>query len=183
MRQRSARYAPGAKPPRTAETTTASVYRRSSQRLPAPRERVGESTSFIPFSRTYRVLPKESACLVPASPRAVSPKSQGSGQRSPLHRRFRCPRNSRPPCLSFSSPLLVAKASGGMVAAQAGLGFRLARAPPARMSIARLFYLVQTEKTSWKGEKTMNSAIRYHLPPDDSISLLWIHDREPCFHK
>jgi hypothetical protein len=59
-----------------------------------------------------------------------------------------------------------------MVAAQAGLGFRLARAPPARMGIAHLFYFVQAEKTAWKGEKTMNSAIRYHPPPDNSISLL-----------
>src|SRR6266851_7190002 len=49
-----------------------------------------------PFSKTYPCIPKDTWCLVPASPRAVSPEPDGPGQRSPLHRRFDCPRNSRP---------------------------------------------------------------------------------------
>lgn len=93
----------------------------------------------------------------------------------PLHRRFQCPRNSRPPCLSYLSLLLVATASGGLgglVVARAGLGFRLARAPPVRMSVARLFHLVQPEKTSRKGEKTMHSAFSYHPRRDTPCSQL-----------
>src|SRR5262249_1700499 len=45
------RSAPDARAPKTAEATTASVYRRSAPLLPAPRERVGESTSFIPSTK------------------------------------------------------------------------------------------------------------------------------------
>ena len=76
------------------------------------------------------------------------------------------------------SLLLVATASGGMgglgglVVAWAGLGFRLARAPPVRMSVARLFHLVQPEKTSRKGEKTMHSAFSYHPRRDTPCSQL-----------
>jgi outer membrane protein assembly factor BamB len=40
-----------------------------------------------PFSRTYRVFPQDSACLVPATMGTVAPGPRGSGQRAPLHRR------------------------------------------------------------------------------------------------
>ena len=49
-----------------------------------------------PFSRIYRFMPKRQTHLVPASSGAVSPGSHESSQRSPLHRRFAGPRNSRP---------------------------------------------------------------------------------------
>ena len=42
--------------------------------------------------------PWDRTCLVPASPRAVPPRPHGCGQRSPLHRRFDSPRNSRRVC-------------------------------------------------------------------------------------
>jgi MFS family permease len=49
-----------------------------------------------PFSKTDRFIPQgKKACLVPASPRTGSPSPHDDGQRSPLHRRFASPRNSR----------------------------------------------------------------------------------------
>jgi len=58
----------------------------------------GDTASDIPFSKTYRYMPKHPTRLVPASPWAVAPGPPDPGQRSPLHRRFDCPRNSRPAC-------------------------------------------------------------------------------------
>src|SRR5262245_21566361 len=46
-----------------------------------------------PFSKTDRSIPKDSACLVPASAGIVSPKPHDFGQRSPLHTRFASPTN------------------------------------------------------------------------------------------
>jgi hypothetical protein len=34
----------------------------------------------LPFSKTYRFMPRHKACLVPASPRPVSPAPQSPGQ-------------------------------------------------------------------------------------------------------
>jgi hypothetical protein len=51
----------------------------------------------LPFSKTYRVVPEHTTCLVPAAPGPVAPEPQDCGQRSPLHRRFASPSPRRGP--------------------------------------------------------------------------------------
>jgi hypothetical protein len=51
-----------------------------------------------PFSKTYPFLPQAKRRLVPASLGMVPPGPHDPSQRHPLHRRFGCPRNSRPAC-------------------------------------------------------------------------------------
>ena len=91
----------------------------------------------IPFSKTDCCMPKHTACLVPASPRAVPPASRDSGQRFPLHRRFRCPRNSRPPRYR---PVC------GRWWRGTELGFRPARMPPRAPVIVCLISRANGEK-------------------------------------